>query len=95
MGYGLCFERKSSQLLVKALKDQAFEVIILDESHYLKNRATGRTKLLHPLARSAKRTILLTGTPSLARPEEVSFFLQCYGDYHGNNGGFSKVYSLL
>ncbi|KAK3751990.1 hypothetical protein QZH41_010969 [Actinostola sp. cb2023] len=71
LGYGLCGDRRSSKLLVNALRDQAFKVVILDESHYLKNRNAGRTKLLHPIAQSAKRIILLTGTPSLARPEEL------------------------
>ncbi|XP_031566922.1 DNA annealing helicase and endonuclease ZRANB3-like [Actinia tenebrosa] len=71
LGYGLCGDRRSSKLLVNAMKKQQFKVIILDESHYLKNRNAGRTKLLHPIAKSAKRVILLTGTPSLARPEEL------------------------
>ena len=71
MGYGLATLRGSSKLLVDCLGKQDFQVVILDESHYLKNRNAGRTKVLQSVARKAKRKILLSGTPSLARPEEV------------------------
>lgn len=46
-------------------------MVVVDESHYLKSRNAARTRILVPLVRSAKRAILLTGTPALGRPEEV------------------------
>ena len=73
MGYGLANSRGTSKLLIKNLEQQKFKVVILDESHYLKNRKANRTKVLHSITKKAKRTILLSGTPSLARPEEVGF----------------------
>lgn len=79
MGYGLATLRGSSKLLVDSLKKQRFKVVILDESHYLKNRKAGRTKVLHSIAKKAKRKILLSGTPSLARPEEVEERLPAQG----------------
>jgi SNF2 family DNA or RNA helicase len=48
-----------------------FGVVIVDESHYMKNRKAARTKALISVIKQAKRAVLLTGTPALARPEEV------------------------
>jgi len=47
------------------------QVIIVDESHYMKSRKSATTKFLVPLLQRAHRKILLTGTPALNRPEEV------------------------
>ena len=73
LGYGLLGMTRTSKLLINTLKKQQFKVMIIDESHYLKNRLADRTKNLYPLAKDANRVILLSGTPSLARPEEVRF----------------------
>ncbi|EDQ88339.1 uncharacterized protein MONBRDRAFT_9161 [Monosiga brevicollis MX1] len=48
-----------------------FQVIIADESHYLKNGKAARTKALMPLLHKAKRVLLLSGTPALSRPIEL------------------------
>ncbi|XP_078612934.1 DNA annealing helicase and endonuclease ZRANB3-like isoform X1 [Branchiostoma floridae x Branchiostoma japonicum] len=69
LGYGLI--QRVDQPLMKALHDQNFQVIIVDESHYLKNRQAVRTKGLVPLVKTARRALLLTGTPALARPAEL------------------------
>ncbi|MEQ2262581.1 Swi SNF matrix associated, actin dependent regulator of chromatin [Xenotaenia resolanae] len=69
LGYGLL--TTDARLLVEALSRQRFAVVIVDESHYLKSRNAARTKILVPLIQSAKRAILLTGTPALGRPEEL------------------------
>ncbi|XP_077406643.1 DNA annealing helicase and endonuclease ZRANB3 isoform X2 [Vanacampus margaritifer] len=69
LGYGLL--TTDARLLVEALSRRGFSVVVVDESHYLKSRNAARTKLLVPLIRSAKRAILLTGTPALGRPEEL------------------------
>lgn len=45
--------------------------LIADESHYLKNNSSQRTKTIVPLLRQAKRAVLLSGTPALARPAEL------------------------
>ncbi|GAB5356345.1 hypothetical protein AAMO2058_000282600 [Amorphochlora amoebiformis] len=65
--YGLLIQKE----LISALAHQKFQVVIADESHYLKNRKAKRTKALVPILKSAKRAILLSGTPALARPEEL------------------------
>ncbi|KAA8579554.1 hypothetical protein FQN60_006647 [Etheostoma spectabile] len=69
LGYGLL--TTDARPLVEALSRQRFAVVVVDESHYLKSRNAARTKILAPLIQSAKRAILLTGTPALGRPEEL------------------------
>ncbi|KAM7365395.1 hypothetical protein PAMP_016327 [Pampus punctatissimus] len=69
LGYGLL--TTDARPLVEALSRQRFGVVVVDESHYLKSRNAARTKILVPFIQSAKRAILLTGTPALGRPEEL------------------------
>ena len=57
--------------LIDPIKKQKFHVVIVDESHYLKSRQSKRTKLLLPVLKAATRTLLLSGTPALSRPEEL------------------------
>jgi len=45
---------------------------VLDESHYVKQRGSQRSELLSKgVLRTAKRLVLLSGTPALARPVEL------------------------
>ncbi|XP_072226584.1 DNA annealing helicase and endonuclease ZRANB3 [Leuresthes tenuis] len=69
LGYGLL--TTDARPLVEALNRQRFAIVVVDESHYLKSRNAARTKILVPVIQSAKRAILLTGTPALGRPEEL------------------------
>ncbi|KFG33214.1 SWI2/SNF2-containing protein, partial [Toxoplasma gondii FOU] len=48
-----------------------YQVVICDESHYLKNFQAKRTQAICPLLKNAKRAILLSGTPALNRPVEL------------------------
>jgi SWI/SNF-related matrix-associated actin-dependent regulator 1 of chromatin subfamily A len=48
-----------------------FNVVICDESHYLKNKDAQRTQCMRRLVTGAKRAMLLTGTPLLSRPIEA------------------------
>ncbi|XP_050420767.1 SWI/SNF-related matrix-associated actin-dependent regulator of chromatin subfamily A-like protein 1 [Adelges cooleyi] len=64
----------SYDLMTKAkdmLLDLKFGIVILDESHSLKNEKSGRTKASLALAMQASRCILLSGTPALSRPMEL------------------------
>lgn len=70
LGYGLL--TTDAEALVDALNNQNFNIVIVDESHYMKSRNATRSKILLPIVQKAKRAILLTGTPALGRPEEVS-----------------------
>ncbi|CAH7195658.1 Zranb3 [Phodopus roborovskii] len=69
LGYGLI--TTDAETLINALSSQNFQVVIVDESHYMKSRTAARSKLLLPLVQRARRAILLTGTPALGRPEEL------------------------
>eukprot|EP00879_Flechtneria_rotunda_P033580 GHRR01037205.1.p1 GENE.GHRR01037205.1~~GHRR01037205.1.p1 ORF type:complete len:626 (+),score=250.64 GHRR01037205.1:205-2082(+) len=66
--------------MLKDLKDLllelAFKMIILDESHCIKNSTAQRTKCSIPLLQSAQRAVLLSGTPALSRPNELLTQLQ-------------------
>uniref|UniRef100_A0AAY4C7P2 SWI/SNF-related matrix-associated actin-dependent regulator of chromatin subfamily A-like protein 1 n=1 Tax=Denticeps clupeoides TaxID=299321 RepID=A0AAY4C7P2_9TELE len=50
---------------------EPFNVLIMDESHFLKNMKTARCKAALPLLKVAKRVILLSGTPAMSRPAEL------------------------
>ena len=69
--YGL-LSCKSSATVKEALLARQFKVAICDESHYFKNSRTECCKVVTPLLTAAERCLLLTGTPALARPSEVT-----------------------
>lgn len=48
-----------------------FQVVIVDESHALKNPDSKRSKSLIPVISRSSRAILLSGTPALSRPIEL------------------------
>lgn len=61
-----------------------FQCAIVDESHMLKNKKSKRTQLLMPILTAAKRCVLLSGTPALARPTELWPQLLMLGaEHHG------------
>lgn len=74
-----CVYILSYDLATKKADDIArmeFKTIICDEAHYLKSRDTKRSKLLLPILIKAKRVILMTGTPVLAKPVEIYNLLE-------------------
>ena len=54
-----------------ALTQKRFQVVVCDESHFLKDSKAQRTKAVVPLLKNAKRALCLTGTPALSRPVEI------------------------
>ncbi|KAL3874854.1 hypothetical protein ACJMK2_037814 [Sinanodonta woodiana] len=68
--YGLLC-KNSSNLVREALLNQNFQVVIIDESHYIRNQKTASCKAVVPLIKNANRRLLLSGTPALARPVEL------------------------
>ena len=56
--------------ILKKLKSMSFDFVILDEAHSIKNRESIRAKKILPIAVRAKRLIIMTGTPLLAKPYE-------------------------
>ena len=57
--------------LSESIEKKNFQAVIADEAHYLKNKDAKRTKNLIPILIKAKRCILISGTPMLARPQEM------------------------
>ncbi|XP_038853323.1 DNA annealing helicase and endonuclease ZRANB3 [Salvelinus namaycush] len=91
LGYGLL--TTDARPLVEALTRQRFNVVVVDESHYLKSRNAARSKILVPLIQNAKRAILLTGTPALGRPEELFMQIEVlYPRMFGTWSDYAKQY---
>eukprot|EP00063_Salmo_salar_P033284 XP_014008119.1 PREDICTED: DNA annealing helicase and endonuclease ZRANB3-like isoform X1 [Salmo salar] len=91
LGYGLLTTEVCP--LVEALTRQRFNVVVVDESHYLKSRNAARSKILVPLIQNAKRAILLTGTPALGRPEELFMQIEAlYPKMFGTWSDYAKQY---
>ena len=75
--------------IAKVLMDCDFECIIVDESHNLKQISSQRCQLAMPLLHSARRLVLLSGTPALNRPVELwpqLHALDARGAMFGNGG---------
>nr|CAI5846457.1 unnamed protein product [Callosobruchus analis] len=53
------------------LKERNFGVVIIDESHVLKNFKSKSYQTAFLLCKKAKRVVLLSGTPALSRPSEL------------------------
>ncbi|KAK7104878.1 DNA annealing helicase and endonuclease ZRANB3-like [Littorina saxatilis] len=83
--YGL-LSCKSSATVKEALQTRKFNVAICDESHYFKNSRTECCKAVTPLLTAAKRCLLLSGTPAVARPAEL--FTQLDALLPGKFGSF-------
>ncbi|XP_967843.2 SWI/SNF-related matrix-associated actin-dependent regulator of chromatin subfamily A-like protein 1 [Tribolium castaneum] len=81
-----------SRYVDNLLKKQ-FGVLIIDESHNLKNFKAKCTKAATALAKKAKRVVLLSGTPALSRPSELFSQLSLIDDkFFGNFFDYSKRY---
>ena len=62
----------SYDLASKVIENQQqFGFVIVDESHFIKNRTAKRTQAVGRITCAARRVIMLSGTPALSRPEEL------------------------
>ena len=80
-----------------ALKNNNYKTLILDESHYCKNRTAQRTKAAKNISKSIPdngNILLLTGTPITNRPDEYAAQLEIIGqiDKLGGLWNFYKRY---
>ena len=57
-------KEKENSLILKS----NFDLVIIDEAHYVSNAQAQRTKLIMDLTKDIKRLWLLTGTPMTSRP---------------------------
>ena len=53
---------------LKTLVDESFDLIIIDEAHYVSNTKAQRTKLVNDITNKVGKVWLLTGTPMTSRP---------------------------
>lgn len=76
-----------------SLLQRNFGVLIIDESHVLKNFKAKVTKAAADLAKKAKRVVLLSGTPALSRPSELYTQLSMLDErFFGNFFEYSRRY---
>jgi len=57
-------ENEKESLILKS----KFDLIIIDEAHYIQNKSAQRTKLINSFVKDVDRLWLLTGTPMTSRP---------------------------
>lgn len=60
-------DKKNSIIL-----NSRFDLVIIDEAHYIQNKQAQRTKLINDIVRNIDRLWLLTGTPITSRP--INYF---------------------
>lgn len=88
--YSLLQNRSAAARVLQQFK---FKCVIADESHNLKEKTSQRCQLALPLLMSAKRLLLLSGTPALARPVELWAQLHCIDqDLFGSYTSYTKTY---
>lgn len=77
----------------KWIAEENWDIVICDESHYLKNPKAIRTKAALEILKKAKKKIMLTGTPIMNRPIELQAVLAALGcDFAKNWFGYAKRY---
>ncbi len=69
-----------------------YQMIILDESHYIKNIKAKRTIAVLKIIQGISYRVLLTGTPILNRPIELVPQLQAIGLLHSNKKKWQFIY---
>lgn len=73
---GLQIDIVNYDILKKLPKTATFDLLILDEAHYVKNPKSQRSKLVQDVKKRSKKVIALTGTPIANRPVELFPILQ-------------------
>ena len=71
ISYDLMATRRAARL------QSRWQCVIADESHYIKNSKSLRSKACVPILQKARRALLLTGTPALSRPVELFTQVSC------------------
>jgi len=69
----------------KQIMDAGFDLVIIDEAHYVSNGKAQRTKLVNNLTSKIGRLWLLSGTPMTSRPMNYYNLLKLVGSRVANN----------
>ena len=72
------------------LAAREWDLLIVDEAHWIKNTKSQRAKTVHAIAKRANRRVLLTGTPIANRPIELWSLLQIAGPEEWDPAGTVK-----
>ena len=67
------------------IKDGGFDLVIIDEAHYVSNGKAQRTKLVNNLTKKISRLWLLSGTPMTSRPMNYYNLLKLVGSRVADN----------
>jgi len=79
--------------ILHKVKDNTWDIVVFDESHYIKNPKTARTKLSLEIAKRALRAFFITGTPVLNRPIELFPMLNfMFPERFGSQYSFAKKF---
>jgi SWI/SNF-related matrix-associated actin-dependent regulator 1 of chromatin subfamily A len=82
---------------LEAFKAHGFKALIVDESHFIKNKKAARSQAVKDMAKQQglQAVLLLTGTPVLNRPVELTHQLDVLGQLQGFGGfmTFAKRYA--
>jgi SNF2 family DNA or RNA helicase len=81
------YEAFLTKAFCEAIGDWAPHILVLDESHRVKNPSSQRVKALRPIAEKATRRFILTGTPVLNSPMDLfsQYLLLDNGETFGKN----------
>ena len=98
-------EKEKSQIL-----KSNFDLIIIDEAHYISNVQAQRTKLINDITEKVKKIWLLTGTPITSRPINyynllkiidnpvaqnwIAYVIRYCEGYQFNVGGGRKIWNV-
>jgi SWI/SNF-related matrix-associated actin-dependent regulator 1 of chromatin subfamily A len=86
----LSVEIINCDILKKLPASSMWDLLVLDESHYIKNPKAQRTKAVRELRARSKRVLALTGTPILNRPIELWPVLQIVAPETWDPPGYVK-----
>jgi SNF2 family DNA or RNA helicase len=78
----------------RAMLSRDLKAVIVDESHYIKEQSSQRSRAVQMLTKDVEYCILMTGTPVLNRPRELVFPFKVLGRLQefGTKTAFEKRY---
>ena len=78
------------------IRKEEYDLVISDESHFLKSKTAIRTKKTFKILKNAKNVIFLTGTPILNKPFDIYNIFNFISPMpFWGNGGFAERYCGL
>lgn len=101
VGITICsYELTIQKKMHERLMEKEWDVLICDESHYLKSHTSKRTKAVYGakcdgkkgIISISKRAWMLTGTPMPNDATELFPMLKAFGQYTGTHGQFIETY---